>query len=74
MVRVNALLVKVSTLLVKADVDLVFQTQTVALATTRQECVVSCRIRASDGDLAIARSDVELEALASRHQAVGRRV
>ena len=66
-VRVNAQLVKASTLLVLAEVDLVSQTQTVALAMTRLECVVSCHARASHGDLPLASSAVELEALVAHH-------
>ena len=66
-VRVNAQLVKVNALLMLAEVDLVSQMQTVALALTQQECVVSFHVRASHGDLPTAPSAVELEALVAHH-------
>ena len=66
-VRVNTQLVKEDTLPMLAEVNLVSQKRTVALALSRQECVVSFRVRASHGNLPAAPSAVELEALVEHH-------
>ena len=66
-VRVNAQLVKEDTLPMLAEVNLVSQKRTVALALTRQECVVSFRVQASHRDLPAALSAVEREALVAHH-------
>ena len=66
-VRVNAQPEKEDTLPMLAEVNLVSQKRTVALALTQQECVVPFHVRASHGDLPPASSAVELEALVAHH-------
>ena len=70
-VKVNARLVLEDTLPMLVEVNLVSQMRIAVLTLTRQECEVSCLVRASHSDLPASQSAVELLAPAAHRWFVG---